>query len=69
MALIRKDPLTNEWVFKHGKHIGKTLQEVAESKSDQGYLLWMWEKASEDLDDEAMHALEDAIEEAGLEIP
>ena len=66
MALIYKDD-NNEWAFKHGKHIGKTLDEVA--KESPGYLQWMFSKASDDLSDEAFHALEDTMADNNIDAP
>jgi len=65
MALITHDG--TDWIFKHGKHIGKTLDEVA--KETPTYLQWMFSKASDDLTDEAFHALEDAMEENDIDVP
>ena len=65
MAIIYHDG--SDWAFKHGKYVGKTLKEVAES--DPSYLQWMFAKASDDLSDEAFHALEDIMEENDIEVP
>jgi hypothetical protein len=63
MALIKKDG--DHYVFKHGKHQGDTLEDVAES--DPGYLKWMHENAVKDLDNEAFYALEDVMEKNDIE--
>ena len=65
MALIYKDG--EHWAFKHGKYMGKTLKEVAEE--DPSYLQWMFSKASDDLSNEAFHALEDIMEEHDIGVP
>lgn len=63
MALIYKSG--DVWAFKHGKHIGKTLEEVAEEAPS--YLKWMFNNASDDLDKEAFNALEDVMEDHDIE--
>jgi hypothetical protein len=66
VALIAKDA-DDSWAFIHGKHQGKTLEEVAEE--DPGYLSWMYAKASDDLSKEAFYALEDVMGEHDIEVP
>lgn len=65
MALIYKKE--NEWIVRHGKHIGQTLKEVAEE--DPSYLRWVYAKASDDFTKEAFYALEDVMEEFDIDIP
>ena len=64
MALLTKDG--NHVVFKHGKHKGETLDEVA--SEDPGYLKWVFNEASSDLTDELFSALEDCLSDNGIEI-
>ena len=67
MALMVKDPVSKEWIFRHGKHVGKTLRSVAEE--DPTYLRWMYNsiKVQESLNTEQYDFLYDLMTE--LEIP
>jgi hypothetical protein len=65
MALIKREG--EHYSFIRGKHQGETLDDVA--ASDPSYLQWMFENATEDLDDEAFHALEDVMEENSIDFP
>lgn len=65
--MIHKD-IDGEFVFKHGKHQGRTIQAVAEE--DASYLQWMFDsKATYSLDDESYKALEAVMNENEIEIP
>jgi len=57
-----------EWAFKHGKHIGKTIDEVA--KEAPSYLVWMFDsKVIYDLDNKAYYALVDVMGEHHIDVP
>jgi hypothetical protein len=67
MALIIKNE-DGDFVFRAGKHQGKTIQAVAEEAPS--YLTWMFDaKATYDLSDEAYRALEEVMKENDIEIP
>lgn len=51
--------------FTRGKHQNEKLEDVA--VSDPSYLKWVFNEASESLSDEAFHALEDVMEENGID--
>ncbi len=64
MALIKKEG--DDYVFVAGKHQGKTLQEVAEDSP--GYIRWLHDgDAGSDLSKEAWEAIEDVMEENGID--
>lgn len=58
--------IDGEWKFAFGKHEGKTLEEVAEESP--GYLRWVYNEASENLEDDAFHALEDVCGEHDIKV-
>lgn len=64
MAILAHDG--NHVVFKHGKHRGETLDEVAES--DPGYLKWVFHEASGDLSDDIFRVLEDCLTDHDIDV-
>lgn len=62
--IIKK--VEDQWVFAHGKYEGKSIEEVVED--DPNYIKWAYQKASDDLPDEAYYALEDLLEENDIEV-
>jgi DNA polymerase-3 subunit epsilon len=54
-----------ERVFRRGKHTGRTLQDVAAQEPD--YLRWML--SADDMDDEVLRIVRDALEAQAPELP
>lgn len=65
--LAQEDVGTNRgvWLFARGKHIGKTLREVAQDVPE--YVIWVYEEV-DDLTKEQRQAIEEIAEEEGVEL-
>lgn len=56
--------INGSWVFGRGKYPGMTMEEVI--KLNPSYVKWVFNDASEGMDDEQFYALQSAMENAGL---
>lgn len=60
--IIHKRPGSEQWVFKGGKHMGETIEQVA--VNDPSYVRWAW--SQHDLTDEAFYALSDCMDKFNI---